>query len=238
MNASDELLAAIARIRPTVVFDLDGCLIHSSPDIAAALNAALASHGVSFSVPEVERMVGDGLSVLYDRALAARGLAPAPEDRKAGFEAFQTRYAAEPARLSEVRDWVAGVARTLKAHGARVAICTNKVEPIALAILDRLALTDAVHAAVGHLSGRAKKPDPEPMRLAVECAQGDMSRAVMVGDSAADLGAGRNAGMPVVLVTGGYGMDDVRTLGADAVAEDAEALLAAILATAEARISA
>lgn len=238
MTKSDEHAAAIARIRPTVVFDLDGCLVHSSPDITAALNASLSSRSISFSVGEVERMVGDGLAALFDKALSARGIVLAPAECKAGFDDFYARYAAEPAARSEARDWVADVARGLMRHGARVAVCTNKVEPIALALIDRLGLADAMHSLVGHVPGRAKKPDPEPMRLAVAMAGGDLARAVMVGDSKADLGAGRSVGMPVVLVTGGYGPDDVRSLGADHVAESREELLSAILAAVEARVSA
>jgi phosphoglycolate phosphatase len=238
MELPAERAAEIARQRPTVVFDLDGCLVHSSPDIAAALNGTVAQFGVSFTVGEVERMIGDGLGALYDKALKARGIALDPQAVKSGFEDFYARYEAAPANLSEARTWVADVARALHHNGARVAVCTNKVEPIALAILDRLGLRDTVHAAVGHVPGRAKKPAPEPMLLAVERAGGDMSRAVMVGDSAADLGAGRGCGMPVVLVTGGYGMDDVRTLGADHVAATREELMSAILAASARRAAA
>lgn len=224
-----ELAAEIRRSAPTVVFDLDGCLVHSSPDIAAALNAVMAKHGASFTVVEVERMIGDGLGALFDKALAARGISLHAADVKAEFDAFYARYAAEPAVRSEARSWIADVARVLKDNGAHVSVCTNKVEPIALAIMDQLGLASCVHAIVGHVAGRPKKPDPAPMRLAVDRSGGDLGRAVMVGDSAADLGAGRSVGMPVILVTGGYGTDDVRTLGADYLAEDREALLAAIL---------
>ena len=229
MTIPPDLAAAIRRSTPTVVFDLDGCLVHSSPDIAAALNAAMAKHGQSFTVAEVEQMIGDGLGELYDKALAARGISLPAAEVKAEFDAFYARYAAEPAVRSQARAWVAEVARALKDNGAHVSVCTNKVEPIALAIMDQLGLSASVHATVGHVAGRAKKPDPEPMRLAVEKSGGDLRRAVMVGDSKADLGAGRSVGMPVVLVTGGYGTDDVRTLGADYLAEDRDALLAAIL---------
>lgn len=229
MPFSTDLVAAIARGRPTVVFDLDGCLVHSSPDIAAALNATLEPHGTAFSVAEVERMIGDGLGALFDKAIAARGLTMTAAEAKAGFDAFYARYAAAPSTLSEPRAWVADVARVLFDNGARVAVCTNKVEPIALSIMDKLGLSPTVHATIGHVAGRAKKPDPEPMLLAISRAGGDLSRSVMVGDSGADLGAGRGAGMPVVLVTGGYGTDDARALPADFVADNRDELLRAIL---------
>lgn len=230
MTLSPALIDAIARGRPTVVFDLDGCLVHSSPDIAAALNATVEPYGASFTLREVERMVGDGLSALFDKAIAARGLKFSPTEVKSGFDAFYARYEAAPSRHSEPRAWVAEVARALFDNGGRVSVCTNKVEPIALSIMDALGLSGCVHATVGHVAGRAKKPDPEPMRLAMKLSGGDPAKAVMVGDSAADLGAARGAGMPVVLVTGGYGMDDARSLPADFVADNADELLRAILA--------
>ncbi len=230
MSTPPDLLDAIARGRPTVVFDLDGCLVHSSPDIAAALNATLAPRGASFTVREVERMVGDGLSALFDKAIAARDLKLSAADVKSGFDAFYARYEAAPSQLSEPRAWVADVARLLFDNGGRVSVCTNKVEPIAISIMDQLGLSSRVHAIVGHVAGRAKKPDPEPMRLAVSLSGGDPAKAVMVGDSAADLGAARGAGMPVVLVTGGYGPDDARVLPADYVADNQVELLRSILA--------
>lgn len=238
MSFSSELVAAIAHGRPTVVFDLDGCLVHSSPDIAAALNATLEPRGVSFTVTEVERMIGDGLGALFDKAIAARGLTMTAAEAKSGFDAFYARYAAAPSTLSEPRAWVAEVARVLFENGARVSVCTNKVEPIALSIMDKLGLSPLVHVTVGHVAGRAKKPDPEPMLLAIARSGGELARSVMVGDSAADLGAGRGAGMPVVLVTGGYGTDDARSLPADFVADDRDELLRAILAATRCMIAA
>lgn len=230
MSTPPNLIDAISRGRPTVIFDLDGCLVHSSPDIAAALNATLAPLGVSFPLREVEQMVGDGLSALFDKAIAARGLKLSAAEVKSGFEAFYGRYEAAPSQFSEPRAWVADVARVLFENGGRISVCTNKVEPIAISIMDKLGLSGSVHAIVGHVAGRAKKPDPEPMRLAMALSGGDPARAVMVGDSAADLGAARGAGLPAILVTGGYGMDDARDLPADFVADDRDELLRAILA--------
>ncbi len=104
-------------------------------------------------------------------------------------------------------------------HGkdARIAVCSNKTEDLVLEILDALDAARWIHAAVGHLPERKQKPDPEPLFLAIGEAGGDVSRAIMVGDSAADVGAARGAGIPVVLVPGGYGGRDIRTLGADRI---------------------
>lgn len=230
MDILAKLAVAHPRGPPTVVFDLDGCLVHSSPDIAAALNATLAAHGVTFGIAEVERMVGDGLGALLDKAIAARGLGLSTAEREAGFADFRARYAAEPAARSEPRRFVAEAARELGRAGARIAIATNKLEPIAVRMMDQLGLLPLVHAVVGHVPGRARKPAAGPVMLAIARAGGVPARAVMVGDTAADLGAGRSAGMPVVLVTGGYGADDVTALGADFIAGERDELLSAILA--------
>lgn len=230
------LTAAVdARVlaEPTAVFDLDGCLVHSSPDLHRALNASLARLGVTFTLVETECMMGHGLSALFEQAVAARGLALSRETSDALFAAFVASYEASPAELTTVRPFVVDAARALSNRGVRMAVCTNKAEPLALAILARFGLAELFHAIVGQVPGRARKPDAAPVHLAIAWAGGETSRAVMIGDSAADLGAARNAGIPCVLVTGGYGPDDVRTLGADAVAETADQVLSAVFAAVE-----
>ncbi|MDX2288749.1 MAG: HAD hydrolase-like protein [Hyphomicrobiaceae bacterium] len=229
MDLPQDIVLSIRSIAPTIVFDLDGCLVHSSPDIALALNTTLASHGAQFSLRDVERMVGDGLSALFDKAVAASALSLDDAEHHALSTAFRERYAAAPSANSHPREFVATAARTLGRSGARLAVCTNKVEPIALAMMDTLGLTPAFDAIIGHVPDRPKKPAAEPLALAVELAGGRLGNAVMVGDSKADLGAARSAGIPCVLVTGGYGPDSARSLGADFIAEDLEELIAAIL---------
>jgi phosphoglycolate phosphatase len=214
----------------TVVVDLDGTLAHTSPDIAAALNAALSAYGRQVSVADTERMVGGGLRVLMQKALAATGLALDEAEQQALFDRILACYRAAPAAGSSLHGWVAETMIGLRREGARIAVCSNKAEDLTLAILDALGASGWIDAVVGQLPGRAKKPDPEPLLLAISEAGGDRSCAIMVGDSAADVGAARAAGIPVVLVPHGYGSRDVRELDADAIVADARELRAAIVA--------
>ena len=193
----------------TIVFDLDGTLAHTSPDIAAALNAALAPLGEQVTLAETERMVGGGLRALLEKALALKALQLSPAEADATCDRFLASYGAAPAVRSSLRAWIADIMIEFHGKDARIAVCSNKTEDLVLEILDALDAARWIHAAIGHLPERKQKPDPELLFLAIGEAGGDVSRAIMVGDSAADVGAARGAGIPVVLVAGGYGGGDI-----------------------------
>jgi phosphoglycolate phosphatase len=211
----------------TVVFDLDGTLAHTSPDIAAALNATLAPYGKQVGLAETERMVGGGLRKLFDSALRLTALELSACETDAAFNRLVAHYRAAPAAMSRLNDWVAEAMIGLHGEGARIAICSNKAEDFVLQILDALDARRWIHAVVGQLDGRPKKPDPEPLLLAIRLAGGDVSRALMVGDSDADVDAARAAGVPLVLVPHGYGPRDIHELGADRIVSNAPELRAA-----------
>jgi phosphoglycolate phosphatase len=218
----------MARGTQTLVFDLDGTLVDSAPDIAAALNAVLAEFGREVPLDDVKRMVGDGLRNLFDKAGAYTGLdLPSPE-AEAAFARFTARYAAEPAARTTVRDWIAEVLAERHEAGARIAVCSNKDEELVVAILDALGLKRYVHGVAGLKAGGRRKPDAESVLRAISSAGGDIAGTIMIGDSGADVGAARSAAVPVILVTGGYGDSDVRELDADRIATNAGELRAAI----------
>jgi phosphoglycolate phosphatase len=219
---------AVRMNRPvTIVFDLDGTLAHTSPDIAAALNSVLAPHGRQVSIAETERMVGGGLRALVKRALALTGLSLSEEET---FERVLAAYREAPAPNTTLHGWVSETMIGFHRGGARIAVCSNKAEDLTIAILDALGVSRWIHATVGHVLGRGRKPDPAPLLLAIRNAGGDRARAIMVGDSAADVGAARAAGIPVVLVPHGYGSRDIRTLDGDRIVANADELRAAIVA--------
>lgn len=214
----------------TLVFDLDGTLVESAPDIAAALNATLAEFDRQVPLEEVKRMVGGGIAALFEKASLYTALTLSPEDSREALARLKARYVAEPARRSTVRDWVGEVMTEHHEAGTRIAVCSNKDEEIVIAILDALDLSRRVHGVVGARPGSKGKPDAEPLLRAIAAAGGALRGALLVGDSGADVGAARAAGVPVVLVTGGYGDEDIATLGADAIVTDADELRAAIAA--------
>jgi phosphoglycolate phosphatase len=189
-----------------LVLDLDGTLIDSAADLADSVNRLLAEMGrPEVGLEAVRGMIGDGLGMLAYRALAATG---APPDRS-GLPAIAARLLAhyvDPARELKtlVFDRVPEVLAGLSARGVKLALCTNKAQEATELVLKKTGLAPLLDCAVGFDLAPAPKPDPAHVRKALEML-GHPARAVMVGDSGNDLKAGQAAGLPVVLVTYGYG---------------------------------
>lgn len=205
-----------------VVFDLDGTLIDSAPDLHVALNAALAGDGRRpLTLIEVESIVGDGAAVLVRRALALTG-GTVPEDE--GVAALTTRFLAiYEQQAAELTRPYAGVPETLAslAHsGFGLGVCTNKPERLSRQILQQLDLSRYFQAVIGgdSLNG-IRKPDPRHLLAAVEALGGRPEKTVMVGDSVNDVAAARALGVPVIIRAGGYGQVSAESLGADAVVQ-------------------
>ncbi len=198
-----------------VIFDLDGTLIDSAPDIAAALNAALTSAGIApLDLDIVRSLVGGGARNLVDRALTqARHTA----DADTVLAPFLEEYSVQPATLTTVFPGVREALRDLAAEGYTLAVCTNKPEDLTLAILDALELSLHFAVVAGGTAGMALKPEPDLLRKVVKDLKIQSAEAVMVGDSGADVGAARAAGCGVVLVGYGYSTVPADQLGADAV---------------------
>jgi phosphoglycolate phosphatase len=208
----------------TLLLDLDGTLVDTVPDIAAALNRLMVSRGQAvFGQRETASMVGDGVAVLVERAFLARGLAP--DDRAIGD--FSRDYGSHAAVESRAYEGVPVLLRDLAHAGWRLAVCTNKPEAAAHALMDSLGLSEFLCAVGGGDSFPVRKPDPGHLLRTLVLAGGDPSHAVMVGDHANDIVAARGAGVRSVFVTWGYG-PIAMAAGADAVADDLPALTAAI----------
>jgi phosphoglycolate phosphatase len=204
----------------TVVFDLDGTLVDSAPDLAGSLNALLAEAGLApLSFAEVKTMVGAGAWVLVRRGFGARGVS-LDEDRKAQvFGRFIEIYTGRIAQESRPYPGCLEALDVLAQAGATLAVCTNKLTGLSVALLDALNMTSRFAAVIGADSAPAAKPDPRHLLTAIQAAGGRADRAVLVGDSGADFHAAHNAGVPVILVPFGYSDVDVRNLGADAFCE-------------------
>lgn len=201
-----------------VVFDLDGTLIDSAGDIADALNAALSGSQLpAFSDKEVRRMVGGGARVLIERALSARtGAADAALAQRL-HDDFMTVYAGASIARTTVYDHARELLSELALAGIRVGVCTNKPAGITEDVLVKLELRTSFQAVVGGSDELPKKPHPAMLEAALRALGVDASQAVMVGDSAADIGAARGAGVPVIAVGFGYSRVPARELGADRV---------------------
>jgi phosphoglycolate phosphatase len=189
-------------MQPTVLFDLDGTLVDSAPDLHAAADRMAASLGLApYSRAEIVGMIGDGAKALVTRALAARGRG----FDEAAYEAFLADYTAHAAVETHPFPGIAALLDALEAQGWRLAVCTNKPEAAARALLDALGLADRFAAIGGGDSFPVRKPDPAHVRATLSAAGGDPARTVMIGDHHNDVQAARGAGIPCVFATWGYG---------------------------------
>ena len=199
----------------TLLFDLDGTLVDSVPDLAAALNRLAAARGMRlFDPAEIVPMVGDGVRVLVERAFSARDAA-ADEAAIAGFAADYGAHAADASRLYPA---VPETLARLQAGGWTLAVCTNKPEATARSLLDALGIGGCFAAIGGGDSFPVRKPDPAHLLATLRAAGGDASRAVMVGDHRNDIRAAAGAGVPAIFAAWGYSARDAGE-GAAIVAE-------------------
>ncbi len=202
----------------TIVFDLDGTLIDSAPDLAEALNRVLADNGLAATEPAaVRHMVGEGAAKMIERGFAAAGRAfdgPPPESLRLAFLAHYEDCLVERTRpFPGVADTLASLA----ARQCRLAICSNKPEAMSRTVLKELGLAHFFPVVLGGDSLEVRKPDPVHLTTTITRAGGAADSAVMVGDSITDVAAARAAGVPVIVVNWGYTRIAPADLGADAV---------------------
>jgi phosphoglycolate phosphatase len=188
---------------PAIVFDLDGTLVDSAPDIHAAVNRTLAAHGhAPLALATVKRFIGNGVPVLIERVMDARAI-PAVDGRHARLtRSFEGFYGEAPAALTRPYPGVVEAVGALRAAGCALGVCTNKPASLAHAILAALGLDTAFGAVIGGDSLPVRKPDPLPL-LAARRALGD-GPCVYVGDSEVDADTAARAGLPFLLFRGGY----------------------------------
>lgn len=202
----------------TIAFDLDGTLVDTAPDLVGALNIILAQESLPpLPFDEVRLMVGRGARALLERGFAAAGAPLDAQQAPALVQRFIDVYLARIADESAPFPGVVEVLTELKAAGAKLVVCTNKLTNLSLALLDAVALSPFFEAVIGADLAPAAKPDGRHVAAAVAAVGGDVRRAVMIGDSVNDALGARNAGVPGVLVSFGYTEDPVETLGADLV---------------------
>jgi len=217
-------------ITPTVVFDLDGTLVDTVPDIAAALDVALEAYNVAqTSAGEAATMMGDGLNEFFWRALVAKRLNLPALEADAARKRFIDVYGQSPARLSEVYPGVRELLQELRDRGVLTAVCTNKIERIALDILEQLELRGLFDAVVGARDDRPMKPDPRPLIQAVTRAGGHIERTLLVGDTSADNGAAIAARVPVILLDYGYSHLPISALTYGIIVDNAQSLRGAVM---------
>lgn len=214
----------------TLVFDLDGTLADTAPDIIATLNAILASLGHP-TLPDQHaiEMVGNGA-----RALLAAGLkaAKVPFDQRLLdklFVQFLAHYEKHIADKTQLYPGVIAALDRLANDGFIFAVCTNKMEHHAKLLLEKLGIKNRFSAICGRDSFPFLKPDPRHLTMTITQAGGHAEHAIMVGDSGTDINTAKNAKVPVVAVNFGYSETSVRLLDPDVVIEHYDHLYEAVI---------
>lgn len=199
-----------------LLFDLDGTLVDSVPDLHAALNEMLRERGRRpLSRHQVKRMVGDGVPALVARAFAASDADPA--EAALALPRFLEIYEANAAHLTRPYPGVPETLRGLRRNGYRTAICTNKPQRATLAVLQGLDLLPLFDGIAGGDRFPVKKPDPGHLLALITELGGRPQAAAMIGDNENDAASARAAAVPLVLMRYGYARVDPDTLGADAL---------------------
>jgi phosphoglycolate phosphatase len=214
----------------TVVFDLDGTLVDTAPDLIETLNVVLARQGLPpVAYTEARSMIGGGARKMIENGLKLEGRHLADGLVDGMFKEFIDHYAAHIADRSQPFPGLEQALDHLAADGCRLAVCTNKLEGLSRLLLGALGLTPRFAAICGQDTFQIQKPDPEILRRTIGAAGGELSRAIMVGDSGTDIATARAAGIPVVAVDFGYSETPIQELGPDRLISHFDKLPAAIL---------
>jgi phosphoglycolate phosphatase len=213
----------------TVVFDLDGTLVDTAPDLISALNFVLAREGLPpVPLASARNMIGAGARKLIERGLEVEGREASPAELARLTDDFVAYYAEHIADASRPFDGLESALDDLAASGYRFAVCTNKLEWLSKRLLDQLNLSSRFAAICGADTFGVAKPDPAILRQTVARAGGEMSSTIMVGDAGPDIGVARRAGVPVIGVSFGYTDVPVSELKPDRVIDHMRELKGAI----------
>jgi phosphoglycolate phosphatase len=215
----------------TIVFDLDGTLIDTAPDLIDTLNVVFAREGLP-PVPyqTARNLIGGGARAMIARGIEAEGRVLDPPKIEKMFDDFIAYYSAHVADRSQAFPGLIDALDTLAATGYRFAVCTNKLERLSVLLLEKLKLADRFAAICGQDTFGIQKPDPEILHRTIAAAGGEPQRAIMIGDSQTDIHTARAAGVPVIAVDFGYSESPVSEFGPDQIISHFGQLPAAIAA--------
>jgi phosphoglycolate phosphatase len=213
----------------TIVFDLDGTLVDTAPDLAEATNYVLGTLGLDrVNELEIRPFVGHGALAMIDGAIKSHGRTLSERELHDLFEIFIAYYTAHIADRSVPYPHVVKTLDALRSAGATLAVCTNKIEMQAKAVLSALKLDGYFSALTGRDTLGAYKPDPRHLTGTIARAGGRPEAAIMVGDSETDIRTAKAAKIPIVAVSFGYSVDPVASYGPDAIVDDYRNLPATI----------
>jgi len=204
-----------------IIWDLDGTLVESAPDLTTALNTLLNERGQhGHPVSSVRPMIGAGVAKLIERGFRAAGSPLEEAARDALVPRFMEIYAACATQNTALVPHAREVLDYFYHAGIKQGLCTNKPHSVTKQILNALDISGFFGSVVGGDSTRMRKPHPLPLMTCLEELRTHPADALMIGDSSADVGAARAAKVPVILVPDGYTGVPAVSLGADYVVAD------------------
>ncbi len=208
-------------VSPALVFDLDGTLVDTAPDLLGALNAVLVCEGRrAVEMADLRHLVGHGAHAMLGEAMRMTGGPAEPERLPGLIDAFIAYYRGHIAAASRPFPGVETTLDRLTGEGVRLGVLTNKPQELTDLLLPAVGLARFFRAIHGAGRFDAAKPDARVFHHVLEDMGGAGAGAVMIGDSATDVATARAAGVPVVLLSYGYTPVPAESLGADAVTGD------------------
>jgi phosphoglycolate phosphatase len=205
-------------VSPLIVFDLDGTLVDTAPDLVATLNAILAREGLPpVDYDSARNMVGGGARMMVERGFAAAGRIPSASALEGYTRDFINHYADHIAEASEPFPGVEAALDMLAQRGYQFAVCTNKLEWLSTRLLEALGLSKRFSVICGPDTFGISKPDPNILHRTIARAGATVAGTVMVGDSLTDITTARAAAVPVIAVDFGYTDTPVSALAPDRI---------------------
>jgi phosphoglycolate phosphatase len=213
----------------TIVFDLDGTLVDTAPDLLIALNHVLQKTGHRpVTMDGIHTIIGSGAKAMIRQGLKLQDSSLPESEIDALWHDFIAHYTANISAQSRPFDGAIETLNTLANQGAILAVCTNKLQSLSDELLSALDMQGHFAAVVGADSVPNHKPHGDHILLTINAAGGIPARSIMVGDSQTDKKAARNAGLPFVFVPFGYESDTADQIGADAVVTDYSGMVSAL----------
>ena len=214
----------------TVIFDLDGTLVNTAPDLQATLNHVLQVYGHDPVAPEITNtIIGSGAKAMLRAGLAHQNIVSDEKQVDAMFKLFLEHYSTHIADHSAPYAGCIAALERLSEAGATLAVCTNKKQNLADQLLNTLGLSERFASIVGADSVPARKPDAGHILATLGLCHGDPARAIMIGDSQTDERAAHNAGLPFIFVPFGYGPMDMSGLDQVQIISDFDMLNEALI---------
>lgn len=190
---------------PTIVFDLDGTLVDTHPDLIGTLSWLLEAEGLDpVDLEKAKSLIGHGMKPMIEKALKLQGRGTDAAEVEEVYGRYVVAYKARMTRESRPFPGIVAALDRFAAEGMTLAVCTNKLHALAVQLLEELDLAHRFAAITGQDTFPVRKPHPDHLLLTIRQAGGDPARAVMVGDSEPDIRAAQAANVPVIAYSGGY----------------------------------